>query len=106
MGAEIEGVGSEHITVHGKPSLQGAKHQIVPDRIETGTYAAAVAICGGRVELTGTRIDLIESVVDKLRAAGCSVDETPRGMTIARNGSRLRRESGRASGRDKVGQDV
>ncbi|MFC3675304.1 UDP-N-acetylglucosamine 1-carboxyvinyltransferase [Ferrovibrio xuzhouensis] len=90
MGAEIEGVGSEHITVHGKPSLQGARHQIVPDRIETGTYAAAVAICGGRVELTGTRIDLIESVVDKLREAGCSVDETPRGMTIARNGSRLR----------------
>src|SRR3546814_12142784 len=69
MGAEIEGVGSEHITVHGKPSLQGAKHQIVPDRIETGTYAAAVAICGGRVELTGTRLDLIESV--EIGSASC-----------------------------------
>jgi len=90
MGAEIEGVGSEHLTVHGKPSLHGARHRIVPDRIETGTYAAAVAICGGRVELTGTRLDLIEAVADKLREAGCGVEETPRGVVIARNGSRLR----------------
>src|SRR3546814_14697537 len=54
MGAEIEGVGSEHITVHGKPSLPGAKHQIVPDRIETGTYAAAVALCGGHRKRVGS----------------------------------------------------
>jgi UDP-N-acetylglucosamine 1-carboxyvinyltransferase len=90
MGAEIEGLGSEHLTVHGKPSLRGARHSIVPDRIETGTYAAAAAICGGRVELTGTRIDLFEAVADKLREAGCEITETERGVTIARNGSRLR----------------
>ncbi|HEX6957086.1 MAG TPA: UDP-N-acetylglucosamine 1-carboxyvinyltransferase [Ferrovibrio sp.] len=90
MGAAIEGVGTEHLTIHGKPSLHGARHHIVPDRIETGTFAAAVAICGGKVELVGTRLDLIESVADKLREAGCDVDETPRGVRIARNGSRLR----------------
>ncbi|HLT78208.1 MAG TPA: UDP-N-acetylglucosamine 1-carboxyvinyltransferase [Ferrovibrio sp.] len=90
MGAEIEGIGTEHITVHGKRSLHGASHRIVPDRIETGTFATAAAICGGRVELTGTRLDLIESVADKLREAGCEIEETPRGISIARNGSRLR----------------
>ncbi|WP_341705234.1 UDP-N-acetylglucosamine 1-carboxyvinyltransferase [Ferrovibrio sp.] len=90
MGASIEGIGSEHLTVHGRPSLHGGTHHIVPDRIETGTYAAAAAICGGRVELTGTRLDLIEAVADKLREAGCEIGESPRGITIARNGSRLK----------------
>ena len=90
MGASIEGVGSEHLTVHGKPSLHGAHHRIVPDRIETGTFAVAAAVCGGRVELTGTRLELIEAVADKLSEAGCEVEETPRGVVIARNGSRLK----------------
>src|SRR5690606_41237845 len=83
MGAEIEGIGTEHITVHGKRSLHGASHRIVPDRIETGTFATAAAICGGRVELTGTRLDLIESVADKRREAGCEIEETPRGISTA-----------------------
>jgi UDP-N-acetylglucosamine 1-carboxyvinyltransferase len=90
MGAMIDGIGSEHLTIHGKKSLHGAQHRIVPDRIETGTYAAAVAICGGRVELLNARLDLIESVADKLREAGCDVAETARGVSIARNGSRLK----------------
>ncbi|MFN3401186.1 MAG: UDP-N-acetylglucosamine 1-carboxyvinyltransferase [Ferrovibrio sp.] len=90
MGAMIDGIGSEHITVHGKPSLRGGTHKIVPDRIEIGTYLAAVAIGGGKVELTGARLDLIEAVADKLVEAGCVIEQTTRGISIARNGARLK----------------
>ena len=90
MGADIEGVDSERLVVHGKTSLHGAEHSILPDRIETGTYAAAVAIAGGAVELVGARLDLIEAVTDKLAEAGCDIEATPRGLTIKRNGSRLK----------------
>ncbi|WP_374631673.1 UDP-N-acetylglucosamine 1-carboxyvinyltransferase [Ferrovibrio sp.] len=90
MGADIEGVDSERLVVHGKTSLGGTEHSILPDRIETGTYAAAVAIAGGAVELVGARLDLIEAVTDKLAEAGCDIAATPRGLTIKRNGSRLK----------------
>ncbi|MCW0232980.1 MAG: UDP-N-acetylglucosamine 1-carboxyvinyltransferase [Ferrovibrio sp.] len=90
MGAMIDGIGSEHLTIHGKSSLHGGLHKIVPDRIEIGTYLAAVAICGGKVELTGARLDLIEAVADKLTEAGCVIEQTPRGISIARNGARLK----------------
>jgi len=90
MGAEIEGVDSERLVVHGKTSLHGTEHSILPDRIETGTYAAAVAIAGGSVELVGARLDLIEAVTDKLAEAGCDIAATPRGLSIKRNGSRLK----------------
>ncbi len=90
MGADIEGVDSERLVVHGKTSLHGAEHSILPDRIETGTYAAAVAIAGGAVELVGAKLDLIEAVTDKLAEAGCAIEATPRGLSIKRNGSRLK----------------
>jgi len=90
MGAEIEGIGSEHLTIQGKTGLHGATHKIVPDRIEIGTYLAAVAICGGKVELTGARLDLIDAVAEKLIEAGCKIEATPRGISIARNGARLK----------------
>jgi len=90
MGAEIEGVDTDRLVVHGRTSLHGAAHAILPDRIETGTYAAAVAITGGDVELVGARIDLVEAVTDKLVEAGCEITVTPRGLHVRRNGSRLR----------------
>ncbi|MEK9970668.1 MAG: UDP-N-acetylglucosamine 1-carboxyvinyltransferase, partial [Ferrovibrio sp.] len=90
MGAMIDGIGSEHLTIHGKPKLHGGTHKIVPDRIEIGTYLAAVAICGGKVELTGARMDLIDAVNEKLTEAGCVIEPTTRGVSIARNGARLK----------------
>ncbi len=82
MGARIEGVGTDTLRIQGVEALHGANYAVVPDRIETGTYAIAAAITGGEIELTGTRIGLLESVIDTLRAAGIDVDETPDGIAV------------------------
>ena len=84
MGAEIEGVGEGRLVVRGQRFLHGAEHAVLPDRIETGTYAMAAAITGGDVELVGTSADLIRSVVNVLTDAGIAVDETPDGMRVRR----------------------
>jgi UDP-N-acetylglucosamine 1-carboxyvinyltransferase len=86
MGAKISGLGTSRIVVEGVERLGAAEHAVLPDRIETGTYAMAVAIAGGEVELTGTRAELIGAVVDLLEAAGAEVAETNRGLAVARNG--------------------
>ncbi|MDE2181420.1 MAG: UDP-N-acetylglucosamine 1-carboxyvinyltransferase [Alphaproteobacteria bacterium] len=88
MGAEITGLGSSKITVDGVKSLHAAEHAVLPDRIETGTYAIAAAIAGGEVELTGTRGELIGALTGLLEIAGAEVRETERGMCVARNGAR------------------
>jgi UDP-N-acetylglucosamine 1-carboxyvinyltransferase len=88
MGAKISGLGTSTIVVDGVESLHAAEHSVLPDRIETGTYAMAVAIAGGEVELTGTRADLIGALVELLEAAGAEVEETNRGLSVARNGVR------------------
>lgn len=93
MGAEIEGIGTDTIRVHGRDRLSGATHRVLPDRIETGTYAVAAAITGGEVELTGTRLELIKAVADVLSASG--VDLTP-----IDDGIRVSRENGRLTGVD------
>ena len=90
MGAEIEGDGTSTITVQGVDRLHGATHRVVTDRIELGTYMLAPAICGGEVELLGGRIDLIEAFCERLDAAGVSVSETERGLTVARKNGRIR----------------
>ncbi len=90
MGAEIEGDGTATITVQGVDRLGAATHRVVTDRIELGTYMLAPAICGGEVELLGGRIDLVGSFVEKLDAAGVSVAETARGLTVARKNGRIR----------------
>jgi UDP-N-acetylglucosamine 1-carboxyvinyltransferase len=82
MGARIEGVGTDTLRIQGVEALHGANYAVVPDRIETGTYAIAAAITGGEIELTGTRIGLLESVIDALRAAGIDIDETPDGISV------------------------
>ncbi|HLI09968.1 MAG TPA: UDP-N-acetylglucosamine 1-carboxyvinyltransferase [Alphaproteobacteria bacterium] len=84
MGAEIEGIGTETLRVSGRPRLHGTHHEIIPDRIETGTYAIAAAITDGEIELVGTRLDMIGAVAEILRAAGVSLVETNRGVRVGR----------------------
>jgi UDP-N-acetylglucosamine 1-carboxyvinyltransferase len=90
MGAKIEGDGSPVIRIVGVPKLSGAVHAVAPDRIETGTYALAAAMAGGEVKLTNTRADLIESLLIKMEEAGVGVERRNDGLTIRRNGARLK----------------
>lgn len=73
MGARIQGAGTDTITIQGVSSLHGTRYDILPDRIESGTYLVAGAITGGRVKLKSTRPPLIESVLVKLREAGAEI---------------------------------
>jgi UDP-N-acetylglucosamine 1-carboxyvinyltransferase len=89
MGAEIEGIGTERITIRGVARLHGAQHEILPDRIETGTYAMAAAVTGGNLELTNTRLDLLDAALGALRCAGVSVAATTGGIRVQRTNSPL-----------------
>jgi UDP-N-acetylglucosamine 1-carboxyvinyltransferase len=84
MGAEIAGIGTDTLTIQGRPRLGGARHTVLPDRIETGTYAVAAAITGGTIELSGTRLALIEAVADVLQRAGVDLTPTADGVRVAR----------------------
>ncbi|MCV2866895.1 UDP-N-acetylglucosamine 1-carboxyvinyltransferase [Albidovulum sediminicola] len=90
MGARIEGEGTATITIEGVDRLHGATHPVVVDRIELGTYMIAPAIAGGEVELIGGRIDLLPAFCEKLDAAGVSVTQTDKGLTVARKNGRIR----------------
>jgi UDP-N-acetylglucosamine 1-carboxyvinyltransferase len=90
MGARIEGAGTPTITIEGVSRLEGATHTVLPDRIETGTYAMAVAATGGEVLLDGARGDLLPNVIDVLREAGAEIAETNRGLNVSRNGTGLK----------------
>ncbi|OJJ13483.1 UDP-N-acetylglucosamine 1-carboxyvinyltransferase [Alphaproteobacteria bacterium AO1-B] len=87
MGAKIEGEGTSTIRIQGVPRLHGAHHAVVPDRIETGTYAMAVAMTGGDVLLQGARTDLLESALDTLRQTGAEITATDEGLKVYRNGN-------------------
>ena len=89
MGAKITGAGTSRIVVDGVARLHGARHSVLPDRIETGTYAMAVAMTGGDVLLQNTRPDLLQSALDVLEQAGVTVTPTNEGIRIARNGAGL-----------------
>ncbi|MCU0987707.1 MAG: UDP-N-acetylglucosamine 1-carboxyvinyltransferase [Acetobacteraceae bacterium] len=84
MGARIEGVGTDRLTVHGVSRLSAAAHPIIPDRIETGTYACAAAITGGAVLLEGARLEHLGAVVRTLRDAGVEVAEVAGGLSVKR----------------------
>ena len=73
MGANIDGAGSDTITIEGVSALAGAEHRIMPDRIETGTFLVAAAATGGSVRLRNTSARVLEAVVDKLREAGAKI---------------------------------
>jgi UDP-N-acetylglucosamine 1-carboxyvinyltransferase len=89
MGARIEGEGTSTIRITGVPRLTGARHSVLPDRIETGTYAFAVAMAGGDVVLEGAREDLLELPFAILRRTGTEVTSTNEGVRIKRNGQAI-----------------
>ncbi|MYZ49653.1 UDP-N-acetylglucosamine 1-carboxyvinyltransferase [Propylenella binzhouense] len=89
MGARIEGAGTGTIHVEGVAGLRGAVHRVLPDRIETGTYAMAVAAAGGDVVLKGAHPELLQSALDVLGTAGASVSPAADGIRIVRNGAGL-----------------
>ncbi|MDY6859645.1 MAG: UDP-N-acetylglucosamine 1-carboxyvinyltransferase [Pseudomonadota bacterium] len=89
MGAQIEGEGTETITIEGVDRLCGATHPVVTDRIELGTYMLAPAITGGTVECIGGRLDLVAAFAEKLDQAGISVEQTERGLKVSRRNGRV-----------------
>jgi len=86
MGAQIEGVGSDKLTVHGRDRLHGATYRVMPDRIEAGSYACAVAITGGTLDLIGADADDMHAILAALRDAGVQVDATKDGIRVASDG--------------------
>ena len=83
MGAKINGAGSDTITIHGVSSLHCADYRVMPDRIESGTFLVAAAAAGGRITLSDTRADILDSVLDKLREAGAQVEVSGHHITLA-----------------------
>jgi UDP-N-acetylglucosamine 1-carboxyvinyltransferase len=89
MGARISGIGTSTLRIEGVAALGGARHAVLPDRIETGTYAMAVAATGGDVMLEGARADLLEVPLRVLAEAGAEVTKTNSGIRVTRNGAAL-----------------
>ena len=90
MGARIEGIGSDTITIQGVEQLHGASHKVIADRIETGTYAMAAAITGGELELVGADMDSLEAMVTVLGDAGVEFETTADGVKVSRRNSALK----------------
>ena len=86
MGAEIDGIGTDRLVIQGKTSLHGARYQVMPDRIEAGSYACAAAITGGDLELIGARLDDMDAIISGLVAAGVEVTATDKGIRVKANG--------------------
>ena len=87
MGAKISGAGTSHIVVEGVTRLGSAQHRVLPDRIETGTYAMAVAMAGGDVLLENARPELLQAALDVLVQAGVEISATNTGLRVQRNGA-------------------
>ena len=90
MGARIEGIGGDRLRIRGVSRLGGARHAIIPDRIETGTYMMAAAATGGEVRLAGARLDLLAAVARTLETAGVEIGEDAGGIRVRRGAARLR----------------
>lgn len=90
MGARITGQGTSTITIEGVTSLSGARHRVLPDRIETGTYAMAVAMTGGDVTLEGTDISLLDTAFEALRRAGAEISAVEDGIRVIGHGDSIR----------------
>lgn len=86
MGVLIEGIGTSTLRIQGQDRLDGAIHTVLPDRIETGTFAMAVAATGGDVVLEGARPELLQTALDALAQTGASITPTANGLRVARNG--------------------
>lgn len=90
MGAKITGLGTETITIEGVSSLSGTEHEILPDRIETGTYIIATGMTGGTVRLQNARTEHLSSVLGLLSQAGMEVEQENQDIIVHRNGMRLK----------------
>jgi UDP-N-acetylglucosamine 1-carboxyvinyltransferase len=86
MGAQIEGAGSHRISIAGRRSFRSAVHELIPDRVEAGTYAAAAAITGGRLELVGARLEHMAAECEVLERAGVRLFPTDRGLMVEGRG--------------------
>jgi UDP-N-acetylglucosamine 1-carboxyvinyltransferase len=84
MGAQISGIGSDKLVIDGVEALHGAEHAIIPDRIETGSYACATAISGGSVFLRYARLEHLGATVRTLREAGVDIEEQSDGVSVKR----------------------
>ena len=89
MGAKISGAGTETIVVEGVSRLSGARHAVVPDRIETGTYAMAVAMAGGDVLLQGAKPELLQAALDIVARTGAEIIPEANGIRVRRNGGKI-----------------
>lgn len=87
MGACIDGIGTSVLRVQGRDRLEGTVHTVLPDRIETGTFAFAVAATGGDVLLEGARGQHLKNALDVLAATGAEISESSSGIRISRNGN-------------------
>jgi UDP-N-acetylglucosamine 1-carboxyvinyltransferase len=90
MGAKISGIGTNVLRIQGVEALHGCEYSVVPDRIETGTYAVAAAITRGDVELIGGRLDDLAAVVKALDEAGVEITPTERGFRVKADGAEIR----------------
>jgi len=90
MGAKIEGVGSDTLVIEGVDRLHGARHAIMPDRIEAGTYAMAAAITGGTVELEGARLSHLDAAAQQLRHTGTTIETRNGGVYVSRANTALK----------------
>jgi UDP-N-acetylglucosamine 1-carboxyvinyltransferase len=88
MGAKILGMGTSRLTVEGVGELHGADYAVMPDRIESGTYAIALALSGGELELVGARREHNGALLDLLERTGTGIRDTNRGLALYRNGAR------------------
>ena len=89
MGVLIDGIGTSTLRIQGRDRLDGAIHTVLPDRIETGTFAMAVAATGGDVLLEDTRADLLQNALDTLAQTGTMVRPTATGIRVTRDGGEI-----------------
>lgn len=89
MGVDIEGIGTSTLHIQGRDQLEGAVHAVLPDRIETGTFAMVAAATGGDVTLTGTNPNLLQAGLDALSKTGVELTQTEDTVRIVRNGGAL-----------------
>ena len=90
MGARITGAGTDRIEIEGVESLSGTSYDILPDRIETGTYLVAAAMTGGNIRLKNTKPILLESVLTKLSEAGAQIKTEDNAISLHMNGEKPR----------------
>ena len=87
MGAKISGIGTRTLTIEGVPALHGANVEVIPDRIETGTFAMAAAMTGGDILLKGARAQHLQAALDVLERTGVHITPEAQGLRVRRNGN-------------------